>query len=555
MLQHLYISNFALIERLEIDFESGFSVITGETGAGKSIMLGAINFLLGARADAKQVKQGSDRCVIEAIFRLSDIPSLQEVFIDNDLEYDAEECILRRELTAAGKSRAFVNDTPVTLTLMRELGDRLIDIHSQHHNLFLNKRSYQLYVLDTLSDADLLVHAYADLWNEYKVISAQLTVQREVLEKARTAEDYLSFQLAQIDEANFKEEEEETLKEEIELLSNAEEIQETLGRAYALLQDDEAGILPRLTELNRLLQRLQTIKEWNEKQQRVEENHIDLSDVAADIEAGIERVEHNPMRLAELTARLDLLYSLEQKHHVASLRELLCLADEFREQLSAISLNADEIDRLERQQQALMQAIIKQGTKLTKARQIGAEQIAGQVETELRALGIPHACFKVEITPLVQPDRTGMDNVSFLFSANKGGMVNPIEQVASGGEMARIMLVLKSLLATVSSMPTIIFDEIDTGVSGEIADRMTQMMRKMGATMQVVSITHLPQMAAGGNVHYYVYKTEEEKETNSQIRRLSASERVTEIAHMISGATLTPAALTHAEELLKSNSK
>ncbi len=552
MLQSLYIQNFALIEALDIEFGKGFSVITGETGAGKSIMLGAIGLLMGQRADARSIKKGASRCTVEGHFNISEDPHLADFFLHNELEYDKSECILRRELQQNGKSRAFINDTPVSLALMKELGEQLIDIHSQHQNLLLHKEDYQLEVLDLLSHTGELLQHYKMQYASYRDVSTRLAALQEEAEKSRADEDYLTFQLTQLDEATLKAGEEKSLHEESEVLSHASEIKEGLYRAGSLLEGGEGGVLSALKEAYSQLSNLTKVyAPAEELSNRIDSCYIELKDVAAEIEAATEQVEYNPARLEEVNDRLNLIYTLEQKHHVQTVEELLALAEDFRARLSTITSYDEHIAALSTEKDTLYKELLRIGGKLTESRKAGSVALEKELCSRLAPLGMPHVRFLAEITPRQEPGTSGCDRIRFLFNANKNGELQEVASVASGGEIARVMLVLKAMMASVSRMPTLIFDEIDTGVSGEIASRMAQIMQQMGEKMQVISITHLAQIAAGGAAHYFVYKQDGEESTSSHIRQLTPEERILELAHILSGATVTDAALTHAKELLK----
>ncbi len=552
MLQSLHIQHFALIDTLDIDFEKGFSVITGETGAGKSILLGAIGLLLGQRADIRSIKKGATRCVIEARFDLHDQPALAAFFEQNELEYDAYECILRRELQSSGKSRAFINDTPVSLAQIRELGEQLMDIHSQHQNLLLHKENYQLNILDLLSGNEKLRNSYQRVYAQYRHLTNEFSRVQGLAEKARVDEDYLHFQLNQIDEAELQEGEDETLRAEADLVSNSVEIKESLYRAFSQMENEEGGLLSNLKEVCNQLESISKFyPDARELAERAESCYLELKDLASEIGSGQEHMEYNPARLEELNQRLNLIYSLQQKHRVNSVNELRSLADDYRKRLQSIATYDETLRNLEKERDTAYIDLLKIGVKLTASRVIGGSKMEKALCNRLVKLGMPHVRFRVEITPYEDPTSTGCDRIRFLFSANKNGNLQDVASVASGGEIARVMLVLKSLIAEVSRMPTLIFDEIDTGVSGETATRMAEIMQEMGQYMQVFSITHLPQIAARGNVHYFVYKEDGEESTSSHIRRLTPEERVTELAHMLSGAVVTDAALNNAKELLK----
>lgn len=553
MLQSLYIKDYALIHQLQISFEKGFSVITGETGAGKSIMLGAIGLLLGQRADVKTIRKGASKCIIEARFLLEE-GRLDSFFDENELEYDPE-CILRREVSITGKSRAFINDTPVSLSLMKELGDQLIDIHSQHQNLLLGREDFQLEVLDIVAADTEQLSAYREKYKLWKNKERELKELKEQIARDKQDEDYVQYQLDQLEEAALKDGELEELELEAQTLNHAEEIKSGLFRAEQLLISDEEGLLNDLRNCRSSLQNiLDVYPAITELYERLDSSYIELEDIAQEIERQEERLEFNPQRLEQVTNRLNLIYSLQQKHHVQSVTELLELQASFRQRLNALNHSETDIEALEKECSMLYKELVKQASDLTKRRNKASEQFEKQMVGILMPQGLPHARFKVLISERKELTETGADSVSFLFSANKNGMLQPISQVASGGEVSRVMLSVKALISGAVSLPTIIFDEIDTGVSGSIADRMAMIMQEMGAKgRQVISITHLPQIAARGKVHYKVYKQDTETETISHITRLDHDGRVEEIAHMLSGTSLTSEALENARVLLEGN--
>lgn len=550
MLRSLYIQNYALIEKLDISFGAGFSVITGETGAGKSIILGAIGLLLGQRAEVKAIRQGASKCVIEARFDISAY-GMKSFFEENELEYE-EECILRREVYASGKSRAFINDTPASLVQMKELGEQLIDVHSQHQNLLLNKEGFQLNVLDILSHNDEQLSAYQSLYREWKQAQQDLADLIARAEQNKADEDYIRFQLEQLEEANLSAGEQEELEQETDTLSHAEEIKAGLFRVGQLLTSDEGGLLAGLKEsLNTMLGLQKVYSPATELAERLESTYIELKDVSQEVSSQEEDVEFNPERLEEVNDRLNLIYTLQQKHRVTTVEELLALTDEYAAKLAAITSYDERIGELTILCDTLYNKVKKQAAVLTKARTGAAREVEKQMASRLVPLGMPNVRFQVEMGIRKEPGVHGEDTVNFLFSANKNGALQSISSVASGGEIARVMLSIKAMIAGAVKLPTIVFDEIDTGVSGEIADRMADIMQEMGEQdRQVISITHLPQIAARGCAHYKVYKQDNETETNSHIRRLADEERVEEIAHMLSGATLTEAALNNAKALL-----
>ncbi|WP_101543302.1 DNA repair protein RecN [Bacteroides cutis] len=551
MLCSLYIQNYALIEKLDINFGSGFSVITGETGAGKSIILGAIGLLLGQRADVKSIRLGASKCVIEARFEIGAY-GMRSFFEENELEYE-DECILRREVYASGKSRAFINDTPASLVQMRELGEQLIDVHSQHQNLLLNKEGFQLNVLDILAHDEEALSAYQSLYREWKQTQQDLEELIARAEQDRADEDYVRFQLEQLEEVHLTAGEQEELEQEADTLSHAEEIKAGLYRADQIMMSDEGGLLSALKECLNTMQGLQKVyPSAEELAERLESTYIELKDISQEISDKGEEIEFNPVRLDEVNDRLNLIYSLQQKHRVSTVGELLALSEEYAAKLSNITSSDERIEELKARCESLYNKVKKQAAVLTKARTAAACEVEKQMAARLMPLGMPNVRFQVEIGVRKEPGVHGADTVNFLFSANKNGTLQSISSVASGGEIARVMLSVKAMIAGAVKLPTIVFDEIDTGVSGEIADRMADIMQEMGDhDRQVISITHLPQIAARGRAHYKVYKQDNETETNSHIRCLTDEERIEEIAHMLSGAALTEAALNNAKALLK----
>ena len=555
MLQSIHIQNYALIEALDINFHPGFSVITGETGAGKSIILGAIGLLLGQRADIKAIKQGANKCIVEATFHIASY-HLEPFFKEHDIEYDAEECILRRELYISGKSRAFINDTPATLAQMKELGEKLIDIHSQHQNLLLNHEGFQLDILDILSQNEKELDTYKSLYRNYKQISQELEIFKAEAEKNRLDEDYIQFQLEQLEEAKLQEGEQVGLEQEAETLSHAEDIKAALYKVEQFMTSGETDLLSATKECIQTLNSLSRVyapsQEWTN---RLESCYIELKDLSHEVADAAEEVEFNPTRLDYVNERLNLIYSLQQKHHVQTVEELITLTHEYRDKLDSITSFDDRIAELTNQKSSIYKEVIKQASVLTKLRTLAAKEVEMQMQELLIPLGMPNIRFSVKLDVRKEPDHKGMDSVAFLFSANKNGTLQNVASIASGGEIARVMLSLKAMIAGAVKLPTIIFDEIDTGVSGSIAEKMALIMQEMGkANRQVISITHLPQIAAKGETHYKVYKEDTDETTNSHIRQLSEEERINEIANMLSGATLTEAALSNAKALLNKES-
>ena len=553
MLHTLYIQDYALIRQLEICFELGFSVITGETGAGKSVMLGALGLLLGQRADTKAIRTGASKCVIEAHFLLED-NLLQPFFEENELEFETE-CILRREVYASGKSRAFINDTPVQLSQMKELGEQLIDIHSQHQNLLLGKEDFQLGVLDIVAGNGALLNTYRQDFSRWKQRKQELQDLLAQIAQDKADEDYVQFQYNQLEETALQEGEQEELEQEAEMLNHAEEIKSGLYRAGQILSSEDGGLLAELRDSKSALQSILSVyPAASELFDRLESSYIELEDIAQELEHQADLAEFDPQRLDVVNDRLNLIYSLQQKHHVQTVEALLQIQADFAARLKLLNHSEEDVEQLTKECDSMYRNLIKQAEQLTKNRNKASKQIEKQMVEMLIPQGMPNVRFQVEIGQKKELSETGADAVNFRFSANKNGTLQPISQVASGGEIARVMLSVKALISGAVALPTIIFDEIDTGVSGNIADRMALIMQDMGAKgRQVISITHLPQIAARGAVHYKVYKQDTETETISHITRLSKEERVEEIAHMLSGATLTTEALNNARALLAEN--
>lgn len=555
MLKSLYIQNYALIDTLDIQLTPGFSVITGETGAGKSIILGAIGLLLGQRADSKAIKGDAKKCTIEAAFDLGNY-HLDEFFIDNDLDFDGKECIIRREIMSNGKSRAFINDTPATVGQLKELGDVLIDVHSQHQNLLLNKEDFQLNVIDIIADNKEELETYASLYHNFKQKDKELKTAIESAENTRTEEDYLTFQLEQLDSADLEAGELEELEKEAEVLSHAEEIKQILYRSENILDGEQGNVLNALRETAQQLSSISKVYPDSEDlASRIKSCYIELKDIVTEVSTQAEGIEFNPSRLEFVNERLSTIYSLQKKHHVDTDAELIEIREELRQKLDKITHCDEYLQQLRSERDSCLKAATEQAAKLTSLRKSAAAIVENQMKEKLIPLGIPNVKFKIELTAKETLDNSGADKVNFLFSANKNGQLQPISQVASGGEIARVMLSLKAMISNVVKLPTIIFDEIDTGVSGAIAESMAHIMQEMGNNdRQVISITHLPQIAALGKTHYKVYKEDDDKGTTSHIVRLDENERVNEIAQMLSGSTLTEAAINNAKELLnKSN--
>lgn len=553
MLKKLDIRNFTLIDHLEMALYPGFSVITGETGAGKSIVIGAIGLLLGNRADAKQVKRGCDKCIIEATFDLSIYHSdvLKDFFEDNDLDYEPEECLLRREVNANGKSRAFINDTPVTLALMRELGEQLIDVHSQHQNLLLSKEDFQLNVVDIIARDRQQLADYRAAFAEYRSAQRRLEELREQIGTSRDNEDFLRFQQKELSEANLASGEQEQLEQEAELMSHAEDIKRALHEADYGLSGDDTGIVNLTRSIATQLRSVADVyPEAQELAERLESCFVELKDISQEIASKVDDVEYDPQRFNLITQRLDTIYTLQQKFHVQTVDELLDRLNGINAQLDNIDNSDEELQELERSVEKLHAVCVEKAVVLTDMRRKSATVVEQELSKLLVPLGIPKVRFKVDVSP-ADLSTNGADKVMFLFSANSSTDMQPVSQVASGGEIARVMLSLKAMISKAIGLPTIIFDEIDTGVSGRVAEQMAHIMRDMGkANRQVLCITHLPQIAAAGSTHYKVAKQETEQGTVSTMTQLSDEQRITEIAQMLSGSDVSQAAVDNAKSLL-----
>lgn len=553
MLKKLDIRNFTLIDHLEMALYPGFSVITGETGAGKSIVIGAIGLLLGNRADAKQVKRGCEKCIIEATFDLSIYHSdvLKDFFEDNDLDYEPEECLLRREVNANGKSRAFINDTPVTLALMRELGEQLIDVHSQHQNLLLSKEDFQLNVVDIIARDRQQLADYRAAFAELRSAQRRLEELREQIATSRDNEDFLRFQQKELSEANLASGEQEQLEQEAELMSHAEDIKRALHEADYGLSGDDTGIVNLTRSIATQLRSVADVyPEAQELAERLESCFVELKDISQEIASKVDDVEYDPQRFNLITQRLDTIYTLQQKFHVQTVDELLDRLNGINAQLDNIDNSDEELQELERSVEKLHAVCVEKAVVLTDMRRKSATVVEQELSKLLVPLGIPKVRFKVDVSP-ADLSTNGADKVMFLFSANSSTDMQPVSQVASGGEIARVMLSLKAMISKAIGLPTIIFDEIDTGVSGRVAEQMAHIMRDMGkANRQVICITHLPQIAAAGSTHYKVAKQETEQGTVSTMTQLSDEQRITEIAQMLYGSDVSQAAVDNAKSLL-----
>ncbi len=551
MLKHLYIKNYTLIDELDIAFNSGFSVITGETGAGKSIILGAIGLLLGQRADSKAIKSGTDRCVIEAHFDLSRY-AMTDFFQENEIDEDIADTIVRRELTASGKSRAFINDTPVSLALMKDLGERLVDVHSQHQNLLLAKQDFQLEVVDIIAKDSADLEAYQQLFSSYQQKKHELSELRQELEQGRQEADFLQFQFDELTAARLTDGEQEELEVKSDQMAHSEDIKQALYEAENTLSGAENDVVSSLKRMVAVLHGIERVYPAAEElANRMDSCYIELKDIADEVSDRLERVDFDPSELESINNRLDRIYDLQKKYRVTTVAGLITIREQLQERLGKIENSDEAVAELEKQLQQLQTACQQKAEVLTKKRVQAGKQIEKLLREKLVPLGMPHVRFEVTVTngPL---GVNGQDSVSFLFSANTSTPMQPVSQVASGGEIARVMLSIKALISGFVKLPTIIFDEIDTGVSGKIAEQMAQMMHEMGQQeRQVISITHLPQIAALGTTHYKVYKEETAQGTISHMLQLSADERVKEIAQMLSGSAVSEAAIENAKQLLK----
>jgi DNA repair protein RecN (Recombination protein N) len=549
MLQHLHIKNYALIEDLSVDFSDGFSVITGETGAGKSILLGALGFVLGDRADTGVLFDKEMKCVVEAQFQLEN-ETLKPLFESNDLDFDAE-CIFRRELSPQKKSRAFINDTPVSLQVMKEIGNQLVDIHSQHDSLLLTDADFQLHLLDEIAGNNSLLEDYRTNYGNYNNIKRKLNDLREIATKNIAENDYLKFQLDELQKVQLKEGEYAEIEQSLNVMENAEEIRSLLFSANGLLENSETAILPQLNELLSILHRLkQLVPSSEELQQRIDNTQVELKDIAYDLDRLGDNSQFDESQLQELQERYDLLNRLMMKHHVKAFEELIHLRDELESKVNAFENIDQEIEQAEKALKAQTKLLQDLASRLHAQRLKASKTFSDQVTDLAKQLAMPHAVFQIAVEPLKDFTPTGLDQVSFMFSANKGIAVAELSKVASGGELSRLMLSIKSVVSRHNYIPTLIFDEIDTGVSGEVAAKIGGIMQQMGGSLQLIAITHLPQVASKAIHHFFIYKDSEGSRTQSHIQLLSAEERITEIAKMLSNDKVTPEAIKAAEVLL-----
>ena len=549
MLTNLSIKNYALIDHLNVKFTNGFTVITGETGAGKSILLGGLSLVLGKRADLSSLREKEDKCIVEAEFEISKY-GLESFFLDNDLDYEAK-TIIRREILPSGKSRAFINDSPVTLDILSQLGDQLIDVHSQHQTLRLADNDFQLKVIDALADNGPVLTAYSSKLLLYQSTQKELQKLVDFQNSATKEHEYNSFLLQELNSAPLKEGILEELEEQYEQLNNVEIILEQLSHGQQLLNDEQIGLVNLLTELKQVSSKLASFgHQYSDINERVKSVFIELDDITNELNILNDKVEADPQLLEQVNAKLQLLYDLLKKHKVQTIPELLEIRNALDEKVSATENVVADIDRKKKELHQLEIALNTEATNISKRRKVVIPELKKQLEETLIDLGMASATFKIEISPAKEFKPTGKDDLSFLFSANKGSAYGDLKKVASGGELSRIMLTIKAILARYEQLPTMMFDEIDTGVSGEISNKMGDIMKDMSNTMQIFSITHLPQVAAKGVHHFKVYKEEELMGTNTKMKRLSSEERVVELAEMLGGKTLSESAMAHARQLL-----
>ena len=551
MLKHLYIKNFTLIDELDIELRQGFSVITGETGAGKSIILGAIALLLGQRADPKAIKLGTDKCIIEAHFDISNY-GIDDFFTENDIENEPNDCIIRRELTASGKSRAFINDTPVQLAMLKELGERLVDVHSQHQNLLLNKQDFQLSVVDIIAEDSCQLAKYQQIYRQYQQVKRELETLKESIERNRQNADFLQFQYDELSQASLVDGEQEELEQKNDTMSHSEEIKSALYDADNYMSAEQTGIVGALRSTLSSLKRIEKVYPVAEELvERLDSSYIELKDIAEEISGYLEDIDFDPAEMDTVVNRLDRLYDLEKKYNVDTVGELIAKRDNLRQQLDGIENSDEALSDLQEKMNVLKEEVHKEALVLTKIREAACKIIEKEMKDKLVPLGMPHVRFAIQMTT-GEFDFNGQDKVAFLFSANTSTPLQPVSQVASGGEIARVMLSLKAMISGVVKLPTIIFDEIDTGVSGKMAEKMAEMMQEMGNSgRQVISITHLPQIAALGSSHYKVEKKETASGTTSSMQELTPEQRVLEIAQMLSGSDISEAAIQNARQLLR----
>lgn len=549
MIQSLHISNYALISQIDIDFNAGLNIITGETGAGKSIMLGALSMLLGARADARVITDVSKKSVVEVVFRLEDPQMFQSFFADNDLDTDGDRVILRRELSPNGRSRAFINDSPVNLTQLRAIAIRLVDIHSQHQNLLLADPDFQLSIIDNLAGNQDLLARYRQAYSDYQTILKKYSHTRDALRRGRDEADFISFQLDELQELNLKTGEESELESERDMLASMSNIRQHIADAIAPMRGDENAISALEDSVDALRELSETIPDADSLASRLDSALIEIRDIASAIEAYDEDYNADPGRLEEIESRLSKIYSLETKHHVDNGDELIALCDRLKQQIDMLDNGDETLASLESEARAAKKAAVIIARKISEARQICAARFAEELRAVAEPLGMKNLRCEIAVTS-GKLNASGIDQVEFLFAFNKNQSLLPVGQTASGGEISRLMLAIKSIVSKKMQLPSIIFDEIDTGVSGEVAAKMGELMQALGERIQVITITHLPQVAAKGQSHFKVYKQDDDHSTNTRIKTLNDDERVAELALMLSGSSDNQAAFAAAKTLL-----
>ncbi|MDP3434097.1 MAG: DNA repair protein RecN [Bacteroidota bacterium] len=550
MLKSLSIKNYALIDSLNIGFSDDLNILTGETGAGKSILLGAIGLIIGQRADLSVLRDKSKKCTAEGAFEIINY-GLHGFFAENELDYE-DVTILRREITPAGKSRAFINDTPVNVKILHDLGLKLIDIHSQHQNLDLNEKNYQLRIVDLVAGNEDLLKQYREVFRKYSQLQETLNKTLLLSVQSKKDLDYFEFQFKQLEEAKLIENEQDSLEVQLEKLTHAEEIKLVFGNAYQILSEDDRSVLAILKEnLNSLGKLRPVLPEADQIFNRLESVYIEMKDIAAETSVIADKTENDPEKIEKVNQRLDLIYTLQQKHRVSSVNELLQIQADLNAKIDQVNSYDIEIEKIQKDIQIKKEVLTDLAAKMNKKRFSVSQQIENKVIEVLQNLGIPNAAFKLKFEKLSDFSISGLDEVSFMFSANKSQELQEIAKVASGGEMSRLMLAVKTLITDTKSLPTIIFDEIDTGVSGEVAVKMGIILGQMAKTVQVLNITHLPQIAAKGKHHYKVFKFDEADQTYTSIRKLNEQERVEEIAQMLSGENYSQTSVATARELLQ----
>ena len=550
MLKSLVISNYALIDELNVEFNNGFSVVTGETGAGKSIIVGALSLIMGGRNDASVLKDESKKCVVEATFNIENY-GLEGLFADNDIDFDIS-TIIRRELLPGGKSRSFINDAPVTLAVLKVVAEKLIDIHSQHQNLLLANPKFQLDVVDFVAGNRSLVAEFKSIFTQHRQLIAKKDRLVDTIEKQRADEDYIRFQVEQLSSAKLIDGEQDELELELERLSHVEEMKGAFDSILVDMSSEEGSAIIKVKESITLFRKIEKyIDRGEEYKQRLESLYIELKDITADFDLINSKLQFDPDRLTQVTERLDLIYSLQKKHHVNSVSELIDLYKGFQEKLDSLTSFDAQLEALLSEIKLVHSQLLKVGKGLTESREMVFRKIENTIIDQLKQLAIPNAEFQVQNKRLPNPTENGFDDVVFLFTANKNGKLGEVSKVASGGEIARVMLCVKALISEAKGLPTILFDEIDTGVSGEVAEKMGSIMSDMSKQLQVISITHLPQIASKGGRHFKVFKVDNEQSTQTSVIELSQEERIIEIAKMLSGKEMTQAALSNAKELLK----